>query len=310
VTAAGTTPPAGVTAASTRRIAWIRRRRSLARFCREYARNRAGVFGLCVLLVAIVAAVAAPLFISARELSAVYAPGAPLQPPSPRFPLGTDGYGRSMMAVTVWGARISLTVGFLATFMSIGIGTLVGISAAHFRGWTDTVLMRVTDWFLVLPTLVLAAALASVLPRGVTTVVVAIGVTSWATTARLVRSQTLTVEARPYIERAKALGAGHWHVMTRHVLPNVMPLVLAQTTLIVSEAILLEATLAFLGLSDPTKVSWGTTLQLARQVGAVSAGDWWVLLPPGLAIAVVALAFTLCGRAMESVINPRLRERA
>jgi peptide/nickel transport system permease protein len=298
------------TAASTRRIAWTRRRRSLARFCREYAKSRAGMFGLCVLVLAGVAAVAAPLFISARELSAVYAPGSPLQPPSARFPLGTDGYGRSMVAVTVWGARISLTVGFLATFMSIGIGTLVGITAAHFRGWADTVLMRVTDWFLVLPTLVLAAALASVLPRGVTTVVVAIGVTSWATTARLVRSQTLTVESRPYIERARALGAGHWHVMTRHVLPNVMPLVLAQTTLIVSEAILLEATLAFLGLSDPTKVSWGTTLQLARQVGAVSAGDWWVLLPPGLAIAAVALAFSLCGRTMESVLNPRLRERA
>ncbi|GII23742.1 ABC transporter permease [Planosporangium mesophilum] len=298
------------TAASTRRIAWTRRRRSLARFCREYAKSRAGMFGLCVLVLAGGAAVAAPLFISAHELSAVYAPGSPLRPPSARFPLGTDGYGRSMVAVTVWGARISLTVGFLATFMSIGIGTLVGITAAHFRGWADTVLMRVTDWFLVLPTLVLAAALASVLPRGVTTVVVAIGVTCWATTARLVRSQTLTVESRPYIERATALGAGHWHVMTRHVLPNVMPLVLAQTTLIVSEAILLEATLAFLGLSDPTKVSWGTTLQLARQVGAVSAGDWWVLLPPGLAIAAVALAFSLCGRTMESVLNPRLRERA
>lgn len=212
-----------------------------------------------------------------------------------------------MVAVTVWGARISLAVGFLATAVSIGIGAVVGIAAAHFRGWTDTVLMRVTDWFLVLPTLVLAAALASVLPRGVAAVVVAIGVTSWATTARLVRSQTLTVEARPYIERAKALGGGHWHVMTRHVLPTVLPLVLAQTTLTVSGAILAEATLAFLGLGDPTAVSWGTTLLLARQVGAVSAGDWWVLLPPGVAIAVVSLAFTLCGRALEALLNPRLR---
>ncbi|MGC9665937.1 ABC transporter permease [Planosporangium sp. 12N6] len=300
---------APTTPVSGRRITRARRRRALARFAHAYGHDRAGMFGLCVLLVAGLAAVAAPLFIDAHELSAVYAPGTPLQSPSARFPLGTDGYGRSMVAVTVWGARISLTVGFLATFMSVGIGTLVGVSAAHFRGWTETVLMRVTDWFLVLPTLVLAAALASVLPRGVTTVIVAIGVTSWATTARLVRSQTLTVEARPYIERAKALGGGHRHIMTRHVLPNVMPLVLAQTTLTVSGAILTEATLAFLGLSDPTKVSWGTTLQLARQVGAVSAGDWWVLLPPGLAIAVIALAFTLCGRAMESVLNPRLRGR-
>jgi peptide/nickel transport system permease protein len=265
--------------------------------------------GLCFLVAAVGLALAAPLFISAHDLSAVYAPGAPRQAPSARFPLGTDGYGRSMLAVTIWGARISLAVGFLATFLSVGIGALTGIMAGHFRGWPATVLMRVTDWFLVLPTLVLASALASVMQRGITTIVIAIGVTSWPGTTRLVRAQTLSIEARPYIERAKALGAGHWHVMSRHVLPNVMPLVLAQTTLTVSGAIIAESTLAFLGLGDPTKVSWGTTLQLARQVGAVSAGDWWILLPPGIAIAAVSLAFTLCGRALESVLNPRLRER-
>jgi peptide/nickel transport system permease protein len=166
--------------------------------------------------------------------------------------------------------------------------------------------MRVTDWFLVLPTLVLAAALASVMHRGVGTVIVAIGVTAWPATARLVRAQTLTVEARPYIERARALGAGDWHVIRRHVLPNVLPVILAQTTLTVSAAVLAEATLSFLGLSDPTRVSWGTTLQLAQQVGAVSAGDWWILLPPGLAIVTVALAFTLCGRSLEAILHPRL----
>jgi peptide/nickel transport system permease protein len=214
-----------------------------------------------------------------------------------------------MVDVTIWGARISLTVGFLATFMSVGVGAVIGIVAGHFRGWVEAVVLRVTDWFLVLPTLVLATALASVLKPGVTTVIVAIGVTSWPGTARLVRAQTLAVEARPYIERARALGGGHRHIMQRHVLPNVMPLVLAQTTLSVAGAILAEATLAFLGLSDPTKVSWGTTLQLARQIGAVSAGNWWILLPPGVAIAVVSLAFTLCGRAIEGVLNPKLRAR-
>src|SRR5690606_40504113 len=127
-----------------------------------------------------------------------------------------------------------------------------------------SVMMRVTDWFLVMPTLVLAVELASVMPRSLVTIVVAIGVTTWPTTARLFRAQTLAVETRPYIERARALGGGHWHVMSRHVLPNVMPLVLAQTTLIISSAILAEATLAFLGLSDPTVVSWGGLLQDAR----------------------------------------------
>jgi peptide/nickel transport system permease protein len=278
-------------------------------FWREYRRDKAGLVGLAILVVFGGLAVAAPLFISAADLSATSAPARPRQPPGSEYWLGADGYGRSMIDVTIWGARISLAVGLLATFMSVGVGAVLGIVAGHFRGWVEAVVLRVTDWFLVLPTLVLATALASVLKPGMTTVIVAIGVTSWPSTARLVRAQTLAVEARPYIERARALGGGHRHVMTRHVLPNVMPLVLAQTTLSVAGAILAEATLAFLGLSDPTKVSWGTTLQLARQIGAVSAGNWWILLPPGLAIAVVSLAFTLCGRAIEGVLNPRLRER-
>ncbi len=275
---------------------------------RQYTKSKSGIVGLSVLVLIGILALTAPLFISANDISAVNAPGAPRQPPSARFPLGTDGYGRSMVDVTIWGARISLTVGFLAAFMTVAVGTVLGILAGHFRGWLETVIMRVTDWFLVLPTLVLASALAAVLRPGLGTIVVAIGVTAWPRTARLVRSQTLSVEARPFIERAKALGGGHWHVMSRHVLPNVLPIVLAQTTLVVAGAILTEATLAFLGLSDPTKVSWGTTLQLARQIGAVSAGNWWILLPPGIAIAIVSLSFTLSGRAVESVVNPRLRE--
>jgi peptide/nickel transport system permease protein len=290
-------------------IAWQRRRRSLADFWREYRRDRAGLVGLAILVVFGGLAIAAPLFISEADLSATNAPAKPRQAPGGEYWLGADGYGRSMVDVTIWGARISLAVGFLATFMSVAVGALLGILAGHYRGWVEAVVLRVTDWFLVLPTLVLATALASVLKPGMTTVIVAIGVTSWAGTARLVRAQTLAVEARPYIERARALGGGNRHVMSRHVLPNVMPLVLAQTTLSVAGAILAEATLAFLGMSDPTKVSWGTTLQLARQIGAVSAGNWWILLPPGVAIAVVSLAFTLCGRAIEGVLNPKLRAR-
>ncbi|NUW10943.1 ABC transporter permease, partial [Streptomyces sp. CAI-21] len=169
-----------------------------------------------------------------------------------------------------------------------------------------TVVMRITDWFLVMPTLVLAIALSTVMARSLWTTILAIGVTTWPTTARLVRAQTLAVESRPYIERARALGGGHGHIMARHVLPNVMPLVLAQTTLVISLAILTEATLAFLGLGDPTVVSWGGLLQDAREAGAVSSGNWWYITPPGLAIALVALAFTLCGRAIESVLNPKL----
>ncbi|MFE0100989.1 ABC transporter permease [Streptomyces sp. NPDC059009] len=301
-------PPAtsGAPAQSSRSLAWTRRRHSAARFWREYRSHRAGVVGLVALVLIGLAAVFAPQLAGSDAQSVTNAPGKALESPSGEFPLGTDQFGRDLLSLLVWGARISLTVGLLAAFLSVAIGTVVGITAGHYRGWYATVMMRVTDWFLVMPTLVLAVALAAVMSRSIWTIILAIGVTTWPTTARLVRAQTLAVESRPYIERARALGGGHTHIMTRHVLPNVMPLVLAQTTLVISGAILTEATLAFLGLGDPTTVSWGGLLQDAREAGAVSAGDWWYLAPPGLAIAVVALAFTLCGRAVESVLNPRL----
>ncbi|WP_432068130.1 ABC transporter permease [Streptomyces sp. C10-9-1] len=291
---------------TARALARARRRRSAVRFLAAYRTHRGGVAGLGALVLIGLVALGAPLLVGSGVRSVADAPGSALEPPSARFPLGTDRFGRSLLGLLVWGARISLTVGLLAAVLSVAIGTLVGIVAGHFGGWPATVLMRVTDWFLVMPTLVLAIVLATVMSRGVATVVVAIGVTSWPTTARLVRAATIAVESRPYIERARALGGGHGHVMRRHVLPNVMPLVLAQTTLGISGAILTEATLAFLGLGDPTVVSWGGMLQDAREAGAVSSGHWWYLAPPGIAIAVVALAFTLCGRAVESVLNPRL----
>ncbi|WP_329160431.1 ABC transporter permease [Streptomyces sp. NBC_01717] len=296
---------AGVTK-TPRALARARKRQSLARFWREYRTHRGGLWGLAGLILIALIAMFAPTLAGADSQSVTDAPGGALESPSGEFPLGTDQFGRSVLALLVWGARVSLTVGLLAAFLCVAIGTVVGIVAGHFHGWYSTVLMRVTDWFLVMPTLVLAIALATVMDRSIWTVILAIGVTTWPTTARLVRAQTLAVESRPYIERARALGGGHGHIMARHVLPNVMPLVLAQTTLVISSAILTEATLAFLGLGDPTITSWGGMLQDAREAGAVSAGDWWYLAPPGIAIALVALSFTLCGRAIESVLNPKL----
>ncbi|RFU87380.1 ABC transporter permease [Streptomyces triticagri] len=302
--------PAGETAksaaTSARSVAWARRRRAAAQFWRQYRGHRSGLAGLVILVLIAVLALAAPLITGSDAQSVTDAPGTPLEEPSGEFPLGTDQFGRNLLALLLWGARVSLTVGLLAAFLTVAIGTLVGITAGHFGGWYSTVIMRITDWFLVMPTLVLAIALATVMDKSIWTTVIAIGVTAWPTTARLVRAQTLAVESRPYIERATALGGGHRHIMGRHVLPNVMPLVLAQTTLVISQAILTEATLAFLGLGDPMIVSWGGLLQDAREAGAVSSGAWWYLAPPGLAIAVVALAFTLCGRTIESVLNPKL----
>jgi peptide/nickel transport system permease protein len=301
-----TGPTPDPTPVSARSLARERRRQSVARFWTQYRTHRAGLFGLAVLLLIAAIALAAPLLAGSDVQNVSNAPGKALESPSSRFLLGTDQYGRPLLGLLLYGARISLAVGLMAAALSVAIGTLVGILAGHFGGWFATVVMRITDWFLVMPALVLAIVLATVLEQSVWTVVLAIGVTSWPTTARLVRAQTLAVESRPYIERAQALGGGHAHIMTRHVLPNVVPLVLAQTTLLISSAILTEATLAFLGLGDPNVVSWGGMLQEARETGAVSSGHWWYLAPPGLAIAVVALAFTLCGRAVESVLNPKL----
>lgn len=292
--------------ASPRALAWARRRRSAARFWREYRSHRAGLYGLAALLAIALIAVAAPLLAGSDADSVTHAPGTALEDPSTEFPLGTDQFGRSVLDLLIYGARISLTVGLLAAALTVGIGTLIGMLAGHYGGWLSGVLMRVTDFFLVMPALVLAIVLATVMSRSVTTIIIAIGVTAWPKTARLVRAQTLAIEARPYIERASALGGGHVHIMVRHVLPNVLPLVLAQTTLCISEAILTEATLAFLGLGDPQVISWGGMLQGARESGAISSGHWAYLVPPGLAIALVALCFTLSGRALESVLNPKL----
>ncbi len=263
--------------------------------------------GLVILGVFGVLALAAPLLFSADQLKVTEATGAVLGGPTSSNLLGTDESGRSVLALVVWGSRVSLLVGIAATVISIAIGALVGIASGHFRGPTGSILERLTDWFLVIPFLPLAIALATVLGSSLLNVIIVIGVTSWPGTARLVRAQTLSVEARPYLERARVLGGGHWHQMSRHVLPNVMPLVLANTTLTVAIAILSETTLSFLGLGDPFRVSWGSMLDSAFSNGAISAGAWWYLLPPGLCVVAVVLAFTLVGRALENVLDPRER---
>jgi peptide/nickel transport system permease protein len=198
-------------------------------------------------------------------------------------------------------------VGFAATAVSMVIGTVVGMAAGHFEGLTRSALLRFIDFFLVVPSLILAIVLSTVLSRGLTTIILAIGVTSWAATARVVRAQTLTIEARPYIERARALGAGDGRILARHVFPAVLPIVLANTTLTVGAAIIAESTLSFLGLGDATTFSWGSMLKTALDTGAATAGYWWFVLSPGLAIVVVVLCFTLVGRALEAVLNPTLR---
>ncbi|MGW2145256.1 ABC transporter permease [Nonomuraea bangladeshensis] len=290
-------------------LAASRRRLALSRFWADFRTHRAGLAGAAILLVAVLLALVAPLFISEDVTSVVEGTGQKFAPPSLAEPFGTDESGRSILLMVWWGSRTSLLIGFLAALLSVVIGLVVGVAAGHFRGWIGGALMRVTDWFLVLPSLVTALVLAAILGGSTATIVTAIAVTTWPSTARLIRAQTLAVEARPYIERSKALGAGHWHITTRHVLPNVAPLLLASTTLEVASAIVTESTLAFLGASA-NKTSWGTMLRASYDFGAATNAAWWYIIIPGLAILIVVMAFTLMGRALEAVLNPQLRRKA
>ena len=290
---------------SARSIVWARRRRAWNDMAGRFRRSRQGMLGLGIIVVFTAIALFAPLMFDESQLDVTKATGAVYRPPSGEFWLGTDDAGRNVLAMVAWGARISLLVGLCATVLAMVIGTAVGIASGHYRGVVAGVLNRLTDWFLVIPFLPLAIVLATVLGKSLLNIIIVIGVTSWPATARLIRAQTLSVEGRPYLERAKALGAGDLHQMTRHVLPNVMPLVLANTTLAVSISILSETTLSFLGLGDPTAVSWGTILDDAFASGAISSGAWWYLGPPGICVVLVVLAFNLIGRTLEDILDPR-----
>jgi peptide/nickel transport system permease protein len=282
---------------------------ALRRFGGGFLNRPAGLAGLGVLVAFGLLALAAPLFIGPGQLDVTKVDGPQLAGPSAHYLLGTDQAGRSILLLVIWGARESLSIGIIATVLTVLLGSAVGLLAGHYAGWIGRSLMHVTDWFIALPSLPLAISLSAVLGQGATSITVAIAVTSWTATARLVRAQTLAVEARPFIERARVLGAGNIQIMLRQVLPNVLPLILVSSTLTIASAILSEATLTFLGLGDPTSVTWGSMLQSAFSGGAVTAGAWWYLLPPGIAILVVVLGFTLTGRAVEHVLNPRMVTR-
>jgi peptide/nickel transport system permease protein len=294
---------------STRQLTRQRRHASYRRTWRAFRSHRSGVAGLGILVAFIFVAVAAPLLASSRGLDVTVANGPVLGAPSSHYWLGTDDNGRSVLTLLIWGARISLFVGLSATVISMVIGTFLGLVSGYFGGWIGRITFRVTEWMLVIPFLPLAIALAAVLGRGLVNIIIVIGVTSWPGTALLIRSQTLSIKERAYVERAEAIGGGRWHQLGRHVLPNVMPMVFANTTLTVAAAILTETTLSFLGLGDPTRTSWGTMLDSAYQVGAMTTGSWWFVVPPGICVVLVVLAFTLVGQALEEVLNPRLRAR-
>jgi peptide/nickel transport system permease protein len=231
------------------------------------------------------------------------ATGPHLAPPSARYPFGTTDTGLSVLDLVVFGAHRTLIIAALSTALALGVGTATGVLAGHFQGWPDRVLSRFTQWVLVLPQLPLAITIAAVLGPGLTQLSLAIALAYWPATARVVRAAVVATESLPHLERARALGAGHWRQIRVHTWPAVLPVVITCTTLTLGNALLSEATLSFFGLGDTTSVTWGGMLQDASGIGAITAGAWWYLLAPGLAITLIVMVCSIAGRSTEAALG-------
>lgn len=227
--------------------------------------------------------------------------------PSWSHPLGLDDGGIDMVTLLMWGARISLVVGFAATLVSMAIGGTVGVLSGYFGGKVDVVLMRITDYFLVIPDVPLMIVVAAIWGPSLFHIVMVIGILLWTSTARVLRAQVKSVRERVYVKRARTLGASHARIVLRHVLPQVAPLLVANTVLTVAVAIFDETALSFLGLGDPSRTSLGKVIENAFQRTAISSGAWWAIVPPGVLVALIILSCSLVGGALEDALNPRLR---
>jgi peptide/nickel transport system permease protein len=288
------------------------------RAVRFVARRPLGAFGLVTVALVVLMAVLGSTLAPQNPLSTDSFDFANrMQGPSAAHWLGTDESGRDLFSQFLLGARVPLIVGLAAGIASAVIGAVVGICAGYFGGWVDRGLTFLDDWFLVIPFVpfaVLTAALlqddASRIPGGRTGIIVLVlAITGWAGTTRIVRAQVLSLRERQFVERARSQGASHLWIMRRHILPNVMPIVWANSVLIVALSVLGEAGLSYFGLGDPDSFSWGTVLYNGFQAGAINQGAWWYVLPPGIAITLFVLAFFAVGQVIEDASDPHSRQQ-
>lgn len=260
--------------------------------------------GLAVLAVFIILAILAP-WIEPYDIHTRVGPV--FAPPSLKHPLGLDDGGVDMVSLLIQGGRISLIVGFAATLIAMVIGGGVGVLAGYFGGATDVVLMRITDYFLVIPDLPLAIIVAAVWGASLTHLIFVIALLLWTGTARIIRAQVKSVRERVYVKRARSIGASDVRIILRHVLPQIGPLLIANTVLTVAVAIFDETALSFLGLGDPTAITWGSIIEFAFLRTAISSGAWWAVIPAGLCVALVIMGCFWFGQAIEDALNPRLK---
>lgn len=280
------------------------KRSNAAAAWRRFRRSSAGVFGLTVVALlaamALLAPVIAPFDPHTTSRAAFAAPFA-----SPHL-LGTDNLGRDVLSQVIWGSRVSLLVGLAAAATATLIGVLVGSLAGYFGGWFDELLMRVTEFFQVIPRFVLALIVVAFFGSGLLNLILVIGLLSWPQTARLVRSQYLSHRTLPYVDAGRALGMRDPRLIFLQILPNVMGPVLVVASLDVAQAILLEASLGFFGLGDPNLTSWGGMLNSAQ---TFIRRAWWMSVFPGIGITLAVLGFNLFGDGLTEAYDPRIQSR-
>lgn len=266
--------------------------------------SRQAKVGLTVLALLVLMAIFAP-WITPYDITTRV--GEVYEPPSMQHPLGLDDGGIDMLSLLIQGGRTSLVVGFSAAVVAMVIGGTIGVVSGYFGGWRDSVLMRITDYVMVIPDLPLAIVVAAVWGPSLSHLILVIAMLLWTSTARMVRAEVKSMRERAYVKRVRSIGATDTRIIVRHVLPQIGPLLTANTVLTMAGAVFLETALAFLGLGDPSSITWGKIIELAFLRTAVSSGAWWAVVPAGLCVALLIMACFWVGQAIEDALNPRLR---
>jgi len=272
---------------------------------RHFRKNRLAMAGMFVMLLLYVLALMAPLVAPFDPTAQGDIVLTRYRPPSFENPMGTDKFGRDILSRVLYGARISLTIGFIAVGLSVTLGTAVGALAGYFGRWVDSVLMRFTDMMLSFPRLILLIVVIALFEPSIWLVVIVLGLTGWMSVARIVRGEVLSLREREFVQAARVLGMNDARIIGRHIIPNILAPVIVYTTLGIGNTILVEAALSFLGLGvQPPTPSWGNMISDGRD-SLITA--WWIATFPGLAIVATVTAFNLLGDGLRDAMDPRLR---
>jgi peptide/nickel transport system permease protein len=277
--------------------------KALADFWRRYRKNRAAVGGLAVVFLIVLLALVGPRVYDVDPFDMV---GRPYSPPFGEFLLGTDVSGRDILAGLINGAPVSLMIGVIASLCATLVGVAFGAVAGYYGGLVDDALMRTTEFFLTIPSFILAVVIVAIFSPSVASITAAIALVSWPSVARLVRGEFIAQREREYVQACRALGMRDWEIIVVQILPNALAPVIVVSTLMVATAILTESGLSFLGLGDPNHISWGYMVGVARTALRVA---WWMTAIPGLMIVVAVIAINLAGEGLSDALNPKLRDR-